>query len=194
MAEKLLGNLGWIDLETTGLDPLQGAILEVGLIITSPQLKVLKSRSWVVEIPATLDFDSIDPYVLNMHTQNGLFDACFAQGKPLPGIAKRVIALLRKYQCCDVASPDGQRYVSPLCGASVHFDRSWLAVHMPGVLQCLSHRHLDTSALLELGRRFQVPDPPKAERLPALEHRAIPDLLDCLAVAQEYAARLLVPF
>ena len=66
MNQKLL----WCDLETTGLS-LQDQCLEVGLVVTAPNLDVLDVACYQLYFTGLLD-----PLVLEMHTKNGLLKQC----------------------------------------------------------------------------------------------------------------------
>ena len=58
----------WLDLETTGLDPLKDLILEIGFVVTEGLDRIMDSESIVIDHGAV----HLHPDVLNMHLENGL--------------------------------------------------------------------------------------------------------------------------
>jgi len=64
----------WLDLETTGLDPVTDVILEVALVLTTPQGEELDARSWVIAASLTARA-FMSRYVLDMHDKSGLWAA-----------------------------------------------------------------------------------------------------------------------
>lgn len=138
--------LAWVDLETTGLDPEEDQILEVAMVLTTEALEILSS-SWFVINPwpegnASRALSRIDPYVRNMHTENGLIDEALNDGIPLATAEARLV---------DAATGRG---VMTLAGSSVHFDRSFLRLDMPELLNRMGHRHVDVSAVREMAKMW----------------------------------------
>ena len=76
----------------------------------------------------------------------------------------------------------------PLCGSSVQFDRAWLDMWMPEVINQFSHRNIDISTLKELCRRYNPSLYAKLddEVPPRKLHRALPDLDDTIAEFKFY--------
>lgn len=68
-----LPKLLWLDLETTGLS-LNDHCLEVGMVATDSKLDVLGATSFVLYFAGEANL--LDPYVLEMHTKNGLLAQC----------------------------------------------------------------------------------------------------------------------
>ena len=65
----------WLDLETTGLDPETGLILEVAVVVTNRWLKELARESIVIPHSVeALEAAGMDDFVRDMHTENGLLD------------------------------------------------------------------------------------------------------------------------
>ncbi len=172
--------LVWLDLETTGLDPEEGVILEIGVIITDLELKELDRRSWVLQHSRENILTMMDDYVLNMHMTNGLLKDVWAPGSVsdainpsgyLATLVKRRETQLREVEgwirrTCDFTNTKH----SYLAGSSIHFDRTWLAEHAPTILDTVSYRMLDVST-------FKVAFPgllTQREGGPA--HRALDDL------------------
>lgn len=133
----------WVDVETTGLDPSHGAILEIGMRWTDTGLDRLDGG---FSTPVAYA-GPVDGFIERMHGPNGLLTACARPGAPTPDEAAR---LARAY--VESRLSDGVRVLA--AGASVRFDRDWLDALMPGVLEGVHHRSLDVSALDEAARMW----------------------------------------
>jgi oligoribonuclease len=187
----------WLDVETTGLDPLKHRLLEVACFVTD------LATPWHIESPlvqcvlpvAEGEDSTFDPFILNMHTKNGLLLACkerdhemIASECPptkmlsLPWRARQNHALGQLSDLISLIIPDqaemiaklgkeeARNHTTALAGSSVHFDLSFLRVHLPLVAKNLSHRVYDVSAIKLFCRSLGMPKPPPEE-----VHRALPD-------------------
>lgn len=62
----------WIDCEMTGLDFKNDLLVEIACVITNAQLEVVaEGLNIVIQAPAER-LESMDPFVVNMHTESGL--------------------------------------------------------------------------------------------------------------------------
>lgn len=170
----------WLDLETTGLDPLApGArVLEWAAVLADDALETLEPYSSAVYWPDALElFSGCDEYVRDMHTRNGLWAevADPARSAPLADGEDLLLALL---------PPRGLVH---LAGASVHFDLGWLRVHMPRLAKRLHHRILDVTSLWLAAQAW---GPPGIDRDPSAAHRALDDILQTIADARRYRAAM----
>lgn len=157
----------WIDLETTGLDPAKGHILEVGwAVVENPYddlSKVITSRTALFcqrHQPC-----EVDPFVLAMHTSNNLWWECNALAMSLP------LGHIESLLLSALPGPD-RSYT--LAGSSVHFDLAWLRVHMPRVAAKFSHRLLDVSAVYLFAKGIGMPEIEKT----GAAHRVTGDIID----------------
>lgn len=162
----------WLDLETTGLDPDAGSVLEVAAQLwragedwdhVRDQLDVDSVVQY--KRPAAV-VDQMNDYVRSMHGNSGLvvqmLDKDYPR-EPLDAIERRLVALCQ--EC-------GEKPV--LAGNSVHFDRRWIDRHMPRLSLWLSHRHLDVSGPFMYGLP-EISDGVLAN-LPMANHRAASDV------------------
>lgn len=133
----------WVDVETTGLDPSHGAILEIGMRWTDTRLDRLDGG---FSTPVAYA-GPVDGFIERMHGPNGLLAAWARPGAPTSDETAR---LARAYVASRLS--DGVRVLA--AGASVRFDRDWLDTRMPGVLSGVHHRSLDVSALDEAARMW----------------------------------------
>ena len=169
------GNLVWIDLETTGLDPGTSAILEIATIVTDEKLNVL-AEGPDPEIHQPDDvLQASDPWCIRQHTASGLFDACRRSTVSLAEAERRTLDVVRRL-CL--------RNRAPLCGNSICFDRRFLIRHMPTLNAYLSFRNVDVSSVRELAMRWfpgRVPSVDKKSK-----HRAASDIRESLEELRLY--------
>lgn len=154
----------WLDLETTGLDPLTDEILEVAAfeadLLAPTEAKEIYHAVLGIQRPVA----DLSPFILNMHTKNGLLKECLESTKWVVEADHELAAL--------VPSVLDKEERTVLAGSSIHFDMGFLKVHMPELASHLSHRLYDISAMKlvarSLGRPHVLPDP---------AHRAKADVL-----------------
>lgn len=168
----------WIDVETTGIDPLVCDLLEVAFALTEfdDELSLVdEPRSWVIRHRSDLTVEEVAPAVLAMHSANGLWEESrqAADEFRVWGRVSSWIAWLRLH-------PDAKLHPA---GRSVHFDCEWLRAKMPpDILQRfqLSHRHFDLTSIKMIetlrGHTFDAPEE---------THRALDDVLADIALARE---------
>lgn len=137
--------LVWIDVETTGLDPDKGDLLEVELVLTDLKGEKLDRVRHVIAHDADIIKTSIDHGGLNaiaMHFRNDLLVESLtgrnASTLTLAGL--EINDRLREWA-------DGHR-LHP-AGTNVDFDLAWLTRHLPYTnrLNLLNHRKLDLTSL-----------------------------------------------
>lgn len=174
----MAANRIFLDLETTGLTPAGGYILEVAVVATSAdaQYRELALQSWVLHHDLT-DVP-MDPAVVAMHTASGLlFEVPF--GQPPAEVEDQLAKFISYF-----GDPAPGR--QPLCGSSVHFDAAWLRVHMPRVSKLFGHRTLCASGVRafmdDCGRPLPKPSGEAA-------HRALADIRHSIQTLRD-AARL----
>lgn len=139
-------NLIWIDLEMTGLDPLEDRIIEIATIVTDKQLKVLEEGPSIVIHQDKAIMDSMDEWNTNQHGKTGLTGRVLNSEISAETAEAITIAFLEKYV------PAGK---SPMCGNSICQDRRFLAKWMPQLEAYFHYRNLDVSSLKELAVRWK---------------------------------------
>jgi oligoribonuclease len=158
----------WTDLETTGLDPATGRILEFAVILANDgadgDMSVVEEYTGVLSLPweerKLLD---VAPFVTRMHANNGLWVACTESATTLTEAEDFLLSLAESSEPRSIV----------LAGNSVHFDHRWLCYHMPRFAKFLSHRVLDVSSLIAAARAWIGPFESTS---PIGEHRALGDI------------------
>lgn len=171
----------WFDLETTGLNPQEDCILEMGgaLVNDGPggDFEVVDTFDTVIQPSYMPALANMDPFVVNMHTKLGLLAAVNAGEGVSLADAEQFL--------CDLI-PEGSKVV--LAGHSVHFDLGFVRVHMPKFAARCSHRVFDVSTLKHAefawGDSGHLLTPAGG---PA--HRALADVLESISSARAFKAR-----
>jgi oligoribonuclease len=170
--------LVWLDLEMTGLDPEESAIIQVGVIITGPELVPLAEVERVVWQPEEV-LARMEPVVREMHTRNGLL-AQVRQSSTSLRVAERDVMAVVAQHC-----PLGEGI---LCGSSIHTDRRFLVRYMPMLERYLHYRQVDVTSLKVLASAW-FPDMPPLRKVNS-GHTALADLRASIAELAHYRAHL----
>lgn len=173
----------WIDLEMTGLDPVEDRILEVGVIITDWNLKEIATYESAIKVgprlverrmfkgPSKLFWESVP------ETRDALIRQNNEAGRSGRTIENELLALVDKY--FEPTAP------IILAGNSIHMDRRFIENEWPRLNARLHYRMLDVSAWKvvfenRLGKKFA-----KREA-----HRALDDIRGSIEELQYYLTKL----
>ena len=139
-------NLIWLDCEMTGLDPEAHRIIEIAVVVTSPDL-ALRVEGPVIAIHQGEDeLAKMDAWNRGTHGRSGLTERVRASLIDEAMAQKAVLQFLRHY------APKGK---VPMCGNSIGQDRRFLVRHMPQLEAFFHYRNIDVSTLKELARRWR---------------------------------------
>jgi oligoribonuclease len=174
------GNLIWIDMEMSGLDPDQDKVLEVAIVVTDSALNTIAEAPVLVVHQPEAVLSTMDSWNTATHTKSGLIERVRTSCLGESDIEARMIRFLEPYV------PAG---ASPMCGNSVHQDRRFLVRHMPKLEAYFLYRNLDVSTLKELARRW------RPELLSGIvkqgKHEALADIHESIAELKYYREHFL---
>lgn len=173
-------NLIWIDLEMTGLKPLQDQIIEIATVVTDKNLVIL-AQGPVIAIHQPLSvMDAMDGWNTQHHGDSGLSARVADSVHSAQDAEVETLSFLRQYVS------EGK---SPMCGNSICQDRRFMARLMPELEAFFHYRNLDVSTLKELASRW------KPEVLEGFvkksTHLALNDILDSIDELKHYRDQFL---
>jgi oligoribonuclease len=146
MSEKIVRtqserNLVWLDLEMTGLDPVENVILQAAVIITDGELTPLEEYACDVWQPDE-ELAKMTPFVRDMHEKNGLIERVRKSKLECRAAERKLMERITGW--CP--------YPATLCGNSIGQDKRFVEQWMPGLAGYLSYRIVDVSSIKILAR------------------------------------------
>tara|TARA_R110002126_G_C10490983_1_gene504756 strand:+ start:13928 stop:14554 length:627 start_codon:yes stop_codon:yes gene_type:complete len=163
--------LVWIDLETTGLKPVdKHRVLEYAMVLTDLELNEIASTDCIIPQDTSVATALMDDYVTDMHEGNGLLAELRKVESELPvpeyvdsvRVADEIMA-----EKLDNNLPDGAAAV--IAGNTIGFDKGFIEEHMPILASRLHYRQLDVSA-------YKVAFPEMFGTKTSNAHRAVDDI------------------
>jgi oligoribonuclease len=168
-------NLIWIDMEMTGLAPDTDRIIEIAMLVTDAELRVIAEGPVLVLHQPDEVLEAMDSWNKGTHKKSGLIDKVRASRLAEAQAEAQAVAFLREHVAANV---------SPMCGNSICQDRRFLARWMPKLEAHFHYRNLDVSTLKELVRRW------KPEVLKGFskegKHEALADILESIEELKYY--------
>lgn len=173
--------LVWIDMEMSGLVPERDRVLEVAMVVTDADLKVLaEAPVYVVHQPDEV-LEAMDSWNKSTHGKSGLVDKVRASTFTEAEVEARLVEFLR---------PIVAERTAPLCGNTVHQDRRFMARYLPLLEAYLHYRIVDVSTLKELAKRW------RPEVLAGVtkegKHEALADIHESIEELRHYRRTFLV--
>ena len=163
----------WLDFETTGLDPEEHDLLEIGAVLSDDDFKVIGALSLPVR-PQTKTVTQwkrdVDQTVLDMHTETGLWSYVAQRGVPLENAQDFF------YSWLDSKTAPGETLA--LGGSGVaRFERPWIRKCLPMLEKGLHYRERDASSVRYVLSDAGIDIPPR-EIGDVIPHRAQSDAYD----------------
>ncbi len=176
-------NLIWIDLEMTGLDTSEDAIIEIATIVTDAQLNMIAEGPVLAIHQPDAVLSAMDEWNTRQHGQSGLTERVRNSILNCREAERQTLSFLAEH-----VDPRA----SPMCGNSICQDRRFMARLMPELEAFFHYRNLDVSTLKELGNRWA----PQLMTgfLKASTHLALDDVRDSIRELQYYREQLFRPF
>lgn len=158
----------WLDLEMTGLDEKTCVILQVAMVITDPNLKILAEVDLPIWQPESA-LSSMIPFVRSMHTKNNLLDRVRTSEYSLGQAQEELMRILTAH----VSYKQGV-----LAGNSIYVDRKFLQRYMPTFEGYLHYRQIDVSSVKLLSQEWFGPKG-TASKKPST-HTALEDIKESI--------------
>lgn len=173
--------LVWIDMEMSGLVPERDRVLEVAMVVTDAELKVIaQAPVYVVHQPDEV-LEAMDSWNKSTHGKSGLVDRVRASTFTEAEVEARLVEFLK---------PIVAERTAPLCGNTVHQDRRFMARYLPLFDAYLHYRIVDVSTLKELAKRWR-PDV-LAGITKEGKHEALADIHESIEELRHYRRHFLV--
>ena len=169
------GNLIWVDMEMTGLDPDSDLVLEIATVITNSHLDILAEGPVLAIHQNDAALDAMDEWNTTHHGRSGLTSRVRASTVDENEAAGQTLAFLSQWV------PAG---ASPMCGNSICQDRRFMARHLPALERFFHYRNLDVSTLKILAQRWRPDVAATLKKKGA--HLALDDILDSIAELRHY--------
>ena len=167
-------------MEMSGLVPERDRVLEVAMVVTDAELKVIAEAPVYVVHQSDEVLEAMDSWNRSTHGKSGLVDKVRASTFTEAEVERRLIEFLKPIV--------GER-LAPLAGNTVHQDRRFMARYMPALDAYLHYRIVDVSTLKELARRWR-PDV-LAGVTKEGRHEALADVHESIAELRYYRSSFL---
>jgi oligoribonuclease len=183
LANTRLTKILWIDLEMTGLDPIEDRILEVAAIVTDWKFTELATYEGVVKVgPRLLERRmevGKDFWDANPEARDGLISQNLTLGRSGRVIENELLAFIDEHFEAGIPVL--------LAGNSIHQDRKFIANEWHRLDKRLHYRMLDVSAWKvvfegKFRKKFAKPE----------EHRALGDIRGSIMELQYYLGKIKV--
>ena len=179
-AGRMEDRLVWIDLEMTGLDPIENKIIEIATIVTEGDLTLVSEGPSLAISQPESELEKMDDWNITHHTKNGLLKRVRSDGVPIAEAERLTLEFLMEH--CLAGVP-------PLCGNTIGQDRRFLRRYMPELHEFFHYRSVDVTSVKEIARRWY----PKVPRFSKPSgHRALDDIrgsIEELAHLREHVFR-----
>jgi oligoribonuclease len=174
--------LVWVDMEMTGLRPEIDRIIEVAVIVTDSDLRVIAESDAIAVHQPDVVLDGMDQWNRSTHGRSGLTERVRASAICEAQAEDRILAFLKPLV------PEGK---SPMCGNSIGQDRRFMARYMPRLEAYFHYRNLDVSTLKELCKRWQPAVAKGFDKRSA--HTALADIRESIDELRYYREHFIRP-
>jgi len=173
-------NLVWLDMEMTGLDPVNDKIIEIAVIVTDPNLEILSEAPVFVIKQDELLLQNMDAWNTNTHSKSGLIEKVKHSTTTEKDAEDQLINFLKPYV---------DKNKSPMCGNTICQDRRFMANYMPKLEAYFHYRNLDVSVFKELAKRWRPELIGKFKK--SAKHEALADIKESIEELKFYREHFL---
>ena len=173
-------NLVWLDMEMTGLDPVNDKIIEIAVIVTDPNLEILSEAPVFVIKQDELLLQNMDAWNTNTHSKSGLIEKVKHSTTTEKDAEDHLINFLKPYV---------DKNKSPMCGNTICQDRRFMANYMPKLEAYFHYRNLDVSVFKELAKRWRPELIGKFKK--SAKHEALADIKESIEELKFYREHFL---
>ena len=167
----------------TGLDVERDALIEVAVVVTDGDLRIVDPGMDVLITPPPGALENMNDFVRNMHTSSGLLEDLETSAVSMEEATEQVLSYIKRF-----VPQEGKAL---LAGNSVGTDKMFLEANMPSVVEHLHYRLVDVSSIKELAKRwYRAAFSESPEKHGG--HRALADILESIQEL-EYYRRVLFP-
>ena len=176
--------LVWIDCEMTGLDLTSDLLIEIAVVVTDYDLRILDDGLDLIIAAPDEKLDAMVDVVRDMHAASGLTDEVRAATLTVTEAEAQVLDYVRRHV--------PQARTAPLAGNSIGTDRGFIRRDMPALDAHLHYRMVDVSSIKELVRRW-YPRAYFAQPEKGTQHRALADIRESVQELRYYRQAVFVP-
>lgn len=138
--------IAWVDVETTGVNPQEDALLEVACLITDTNLNIIDPigfESTILFSPDSVEKmkKQVNDVVLSMHERSGLWDE-LPEGLPLTQVDSELETYIAAH------TPDASSV--RMGGNSLRLDLNFTEKYLPKTYSLLTYRSIDVSTVQAL--------------------------------------------
>ncbi|KKT01689.1 MAG: Oligoribonuclease [candidate division TM6 bacterium GW2011_GWF2_43_17] len=171
----------WLDMEMTGLDPLQDAVLEIAVVASDIQLETIVEGPHLIIHQSDEILDSMGQWCYEQHTASGLLDLVKESSIDC-GRAEQMILSFVGRVCSSRPL---------LAGNTIYQDRAFLKQYMPKIESLLHYRQIDVSSVKELVKGW-YPQNKQASFVKQKRHRALDDIFESMNELRYYRSHFFV--
>ncbi len=176
------GNLVWLDLEMTGLDPEKDTILEIATIVTDSELNVVAEGPCLAVHQPDSVLEGMHPWCVEQHGRSGLTRRVRESRVTMEEASARTLEFVKAH------CPERQ---APLCGNTIGQDRRFLVNYMRALHDHFHYRSIDVSTVKELVQRWYPAE--KHYPLKTDTHVALEDIKESIRELQHYRRAVFLP-
>lgn len=180
MGKVIINNLIWIDLEMTGLDPINDYIVELAVVVTDNDLNIVAKGPNLPIFQKEEIINNMSSWSANQHEKSGLTEKIRNSKISEKEAENATLEFLNKHV---------KKGTSPMCGNSVHQDRIFLRKYMPNLEAFFHYRNLDVSSFKIISSLWNKGLEEKF--IKEEQHTAMADILESVEEMKHYRQHLL---